>query len=92
MNKLTGSKLEFDFRYFQVIDTKVTVPAGFSLQQVKVKVLVPSSRWTKNSQTEHVYSALSYYRVKKNHGVILEQNSQVKDNLPQKTDVRGSND
>ncbi|MCS6205499.1 DUF6776 family protein [Shewanella baltica] len=92
VNKLTGSKLEFDFRYFQVIDTKVTVPGGFSLQQVKVKVLVPSSRWTKNSQTEHVYSAPELLQGEKEPRVILEQNSQVKDNLPQKTDVRGSND
>ncbi|MGI1987383.1 DUF6776 family protein [Shewanella glacialipiscicola] len=92
VNKLTDSKLEFDFRYFQVIDTKVTVPAGFNLQQVKVKVLVPSSRWTKNSQTEQVYSAPELLQGEKEPRVILEQNSQVKDNLPQKTDVRGSND
>ncbi|GIU08754.1 DUF6776 family protein [Shewanella morhuae] len=92
VNKITGSKLEFDFRYFQVIDTKVTVPAGFNLQQVKVKVLVPSSRWTKNSQTEQIYSAPELLQGEKEPRVILEQNSQVKDNLPQKTDVRGSND
>lgn len=92
VNKLTGSKLEFDFRYFQVIDTKVTVPAGFNVLKVKVKVVVPSSRWTKNSQTEHVYSAPELLQGEKEPRVILEQNSQVKDNLPQKTDVRGSND
>jgi len=92
VNKLTGSKLEFDFRYFQVIDTKVTVPAGFNVVQVKVKVVVPSSRWTKNSQTEHVYSVPELLQGEKEPRVILEQNSQVTDNLPQKTDVRGSND
>ncbi|MCT8942560.1 hypothetical protein MYF52_05350 [Shewanella putrefaciens] len=92
VNKLTGSKLEFDFRYFQVIDTKVTVPAGFNLLQVKVKVVVPSSRWTKNSQTERVYSVPELLQGEKEPRVILEQNSQVTDNLPQKTNVRGSND
>ncbi|QYJ78016.1 DUF6776 family protein [Shewanella acanthi] len=92
VNKLTGGKLEFDFRYFQVIETKVTLPDGFNLSQVKVKVVVPSSRWTKNSQTEHVYSVPELLQGEKEPRVILEQNSQVTDNLPQKTDVRGSND
>lgn len=92
VNKLTGSKLEFDFRYFQVIDTEVSVPAGFNLQKVKVNVIVPSSRWTKNSQTEHVYSVPELLQGEKEPRVILEQNSQVTDNLPQITDVRGSND
>ncbi|MGL5360992.1 MAG: DUF6776 family protein [Shewanella sp.] len=92
VNKLTGAKLAFDFRYFQVIDTPVTVPAGFNLQQVKVKVLVPASRWTKNSQTQRLYSLPELIAGEKEPAVILEQNSQVTDNLPQKTDVRGSND
>ncbi|MGL4446682.1 MAG: DUF6776 family protein [Shewanella sp.] len=92
VNKLMGTKLAFDFRYFQVIDTPVTVPEDFNLQQVKVKVVVPASRWTKNSQTEHVYSLPELMQGEKEPPVILEQNSQVTDNLPQKTDVRGSND
>ncbi len=68
VNKLTGSKLEFDFRYFQVIDTMVMVPAGFNLSQVKVKVIVPSSRWTKNSQIEQAYSVPELLQGKKNRG------------------------
>lgn len=92
LNKLVDAKLEFNFRYFQVIDTQVTVPAGFNLQKVKVKVIVPASRWTKNSQTEQTYSVPELLQVEKEPPVILEQNTQVTDNLPQKTDVRGSND
>lgn len=88
VNKLADTKLEFDFRYFQMIETQVTTPADFTLQQLKVKVLVPSSRWTKKAQTEHVYSLPELIPEEKEPVVILEQNSQVTDNLPQKTEVK----
>ena len=56
---LTGDKsLSFRFRYFQVLETEVTLPEGFKLSRIIAKVIVPSSRWTKGSQAEMELSAL----------------------------------
>lgn len=56
--QLTGDKhLDFKFRYFQVLDADITLPAGFTLSHVIAKVTVPSSRWTKGSQAEVEFSA-----------------------------------
>lgn len=56
---LTGDQsLNFRFRYFQVLEIEVTLPERFKLSRIIAKVIVPSSRWTKGSQTEMEFSAL----------------------------------
>ncbi|NMH65759.1 DUF6776 family protein [Shewanella salipaludis] len=92
LSQLMDGKLNFDFRYFQVLEAEFSLPEGFNLQRILAKVIVPSSRWTKGSQTEQSFDAAELLQGEKEPRVILEQNSQVKDNLPQQTEVRGSND
>ncbi|QSX34678.1 hypothetical protein JYB87_05425 [Shewanella avicenniae] len=84
-----GVKLDFSFRYFQVLETDFSLPQGFELQQIAVKVVVPASRWGKGGETEDSFSVPELLNGEKDTGVILEQNSQVIDNLPQQTDVKG---
>ncbi|WP_412522840.1 DUF6776 family protein [Shewanella chilikensis] len=90
--KLVDTKLAFNFKYFQVLEAEFTLPEGFELQQMKAKVVVPASRWSKGAETEQSFSLPELLEGEKDPGIILEQNSQVTDNLPQQTDVRGSND
>lgn len=100
--KLNDTKLDFKFRYFQMLETSFQLPEGFTLLQVKVKVTIPASRWTKLAQTEQLYNAAELLgngatvdderTDEKEPRAILEQNSQVIDNSAQQTDVRGSND
>ncbi|AQS37681.1 hypothetical protein Sps_02527 [Shewanella psychrophila] len=57
--KLTGDKsLNFQFRYFQVLEAEITLPESFKLSRILAKVIVPSSRWAKGSQAEMEFSAL----------------------------------
>ncbi|MEI6860498.1 MAG: DUF6776 family protein [Shewanella sp.] len=57
--QLTDDKsLSFQFRYFQVLDAEITLPESFKLSRVLVKVIVPSSRWTKGSEIEMEFLAL----------------------------------
>lgn len=90
--KLVDTKLAFNFKYFQVLETDFTLPEGFELQQMNVKVIVPASRWNKGAETEQSFNLTELLEGEKDPGIILEQNSQVTDNLPQQIDVRGSND
>jgi hypothetical protein len=97
LSRLNGQALNFEFRYFQILETHFQLPAGFSLLQIKARVTVPRSRWNKQGQTERLFDVAELLaptpgEAEKEPGVILEQNSQVKDNSPQQTDVRGSND
>ncbi|ABV86311.1 DUF6776 family protein [Shewanella pealeana] len=92
LSDLTDASFKFKFRYFQVLEGEFTLPEGFSLSRVKAKVIVPTSRWTKGSQTEQEYSAQDLLVDEKEQGILLEQNTQVLDNSAQQTEVRGSND
>ncbi|KFZ38351.1 hypothetical protein HR45_07645 [Shewanella mangrovi] len=84
-----GAKLDFSFRYFQVLETEMSLPEGFKLQQIAVKVVVPASRWSKGGETEQSFSVPELLNGEKDTSVILEQNTQVIDNQPQQTDVKG---
>lgn len=84
-----GAKLDFSFRYFQVLETDVSLPEAFELQQIAVKVVVPRSRWSKGGETEQSFSVPELLNGEKDNSIILEQNSQVIDNLPQQKDVKG---
>ncbi|QXP44986.1 hypothetical protein FM038_005500 [Shewanella eurypsychrophilus] len=58
LSQLTDIKqLDFKFRYFQVLETEITLPDNFIFSHVIAKVIVPSSRWTKGSQIEIEFSA-----------------------------------
>ena len=48
--------LDFNFRYFQILDVEITLPEGFELSRVRAKVKVPSSRWAKGSDAEVEFS------------------------------------
>ncbi len=84
-----GAKLEFSFRYFQVIETDISLPEAFELQQIAVKVVVPKSRWSNGGETEQSFSASELLNGEKDASIILEQDSQVIDNPPQQEDVKG---
>ena len=99
LSKLLGKKNSIDFKYFHIMDSDFILPDGFELQRVKVKVLVKSSRGVKGGEIEQVFNIADIASLttevtdnQKEPRVILEQNSQVSDNSPQKTEVRGSND
>ncbi len=46
LSALVDGKLNFSFRYFQVLDTELILPEDFELSRVEVKVVVSSSRAT----------------------------------------------
>ncbi|MDF0533773.1 hypothetical protein KDN34_12110 [Shewanella yunxiaonensis] len=85
-------KLGFSFKYFQVLEVEFVLPEAFELQRLSAKVIVPASRWSKGGETEQSYSVPELLTGEKDSGIILEQESQVLDNPPQQSDVRGSND
>ncbi|QYJ76206.1 MULTISPECIES: DUF6776 family protein [Shewanella] len=99
-NKLTslqlqdvGAKLDnFDFRYFQVLETPVTFPAEFQLTTIKAKIRVSKGRYNQAALAEQEFSLPMLTGETKEPGIILEQNSQVTDNSGQQSEVRGSND
>ena len=92
LKSLINSTPAFNFRYFQMLESEFALPDGFNLARVKVKVVVPASRWTKAAESEQTFSVPELTSGEKEPRVILEQNSQVTDNPAQQTDVRGSND
>ncbi|GGB66755.1 hypothetical protein K8B83_18405 [Shewanella inventionis] len=80
LNKLLNKKLAFEFSYFQIMDSDIVLPAGFSLQKIAVKVTVNASRGVKGGSIEQTYNVPELLMGEKELRVILEQNSQVKDN------------
>ncbi len=86
------SKLAFSFRYFQVFEEEFSLPEQFILSRIQVKVNVPKSRWAKAAEAEQVFNVSELLELEKEQRVLLEQNSQVKDNSEQPIEVRGSND
>ncbi|WP_394129682.1 DUF6776 family protein [Shewanella maritima] len=91
LGQLLEQQFGFDFTYFQILETEFTVPDGFELQRIMVKVNVKSRRGVKGGQTQEVYNVPELLGEKEQR-VILEQNTQVIDNPEQQTEVRGSND
>lgn len=89
---ISKGKLNFNFKYFQVVETEFVLPDAFELQRISAKVIVPASRWSKGGETEQSYSVPELLTGEKDSSIILEQEGQVLDNSPQQPDVRGSND
>lgn len=92
LKSLTEQTLGFSFRYFQTLSSEFSLPEGFNLARLDVRVVVPASRWSKAAEAQQVFSMPELILGEKEPRVILEQNSQVTDNPAQQTDVRGSND
>jgi len=80
LSKLVNKELDFEFNYFQILDTDFTLPAGFNMQKISVKVKVNASRGVKGGEIEQVFNVPELLMGEKELRVILEQNSQVKDN------------
>ena len=99
LSQLLGTKNNIDFKYFHIMDSDFILPDGFELQRIKLKVRVKPARGVKGGEIEQVFNIADIAPItievtdnQKEPRVILEQNSQVSDNSPQKTEVRGSND
>ncbi|MCL1123137.1 DUF6776 family protein [Shewanella surugensis] len=83
LSGLSKASFQFQFRYFQVLETSVTFPDDFTLSSIKVKVVVPKGRWSKGSKTEKEYTLQELQLEEKEAEGILDQSSQVLDNLSQ---------
>ncbi|MBR9726616.1 DUF6776 family protein [Shewanella intestini] len=80
LTDLTDNDLMFNFTYFQIADAEFTVPDGFNLQRIEVKVQVKSRQGVKGGQTVELFHVPELLQGEKELRVILEQNSQVIDN------------
>ncbi|QDE30369.1 DUF6776 family protein [Shewanella polaris] len=80
LSKLVNKKLDFEFNYFQIMDTDFVLPVGFNLQRISVTVKVNASRGVKGGEIEQTFNVPELLMGEKELRVILEQNSQVKDN------------
>lgn len=80
LNKIIKKKLDFNFRYFQLIDAEFVLPAEFELARIEVKVVIPRSRWTKGAQMMQTFTIPEISEQQKEPSIILEQITQVKDN------------
>jgi len=80
LSELINKKLDFEFNYFQIMDSDFVLPSGFNLQRIMVKVKVAASRGVKGGEIEQVFNVPELLMGEKELRVILEQNSQVKDN------------
>lgn len=79
-----GGKLEdFDFRYYQVLETPITLPADFQLTSIKARLKVAKSKHNQAASAEQSFSLPRLTGEAKEPGIILEQNSQVTDNSAQ---------
>ncbi|WP_299009693.1 DUF6776 family protein [uncultured Shewanella sp.] len=83
LSELSKTPFQFQFRYFQVLETAVSFPKDFSLSRIKVKVDVPKGRWSKGSETEKEYTLKELQLEEKEVNGILDQSSQALDNLTQ---------
>ena len=55
INKLVSEKFKFKFRFFQMLETRLSFPKGTDWKQVRVKVKVPASRWSSAEETERTF-------------------------------------
>ncbi|NKF50911.1 hypothetical protein G3R49_10095 [Shewanella sp. WXL01] len=83
LGELVDNKFEFDFKYFQVADSEFNVPEDFNLQRIEVRVKVKARRGVKGGETFATFHVPELLQGEKEQRVILEQNSQVKDNPEQ---------
>ena len=56
LNKLMNKKFDFEFKYFQIMDADITLPTGFNLQRILVKVKVRPSRGVKGGEIEQIFN------------------------------------
>ncbi|MGB0894455.1 MAG: DUF6776 family protein [Parashewanella sp.] len=98
INKLTNESFAFKFRFFQTLETRLSLPNDVDWKKITIKVSVPASRWVKAQQTERTFDMNSLLTNEvepietSQSGVILEQNTKVLDNSTQSDDARGNND
>ena len=52
INKLVSNKFKFKFRFFQMLEARLSFPEGTAWKQVQVKVKVPATRWSGAEETE----------------------------------------
>ncbi len=55
VNELVSDKFNFKFRFFQMLETRLSFPEGTRWKQVLVKVKVPASRWSGAEETERTF-------------------------------------
>ncbi|MBE8168423.1 MAG: hypothetical protein HAW66_08650 [Shewanella sp.] len=55
LNEITESEFKFNFRFFQELNTRLSLPSDVDWKKVLVKVIVPASRWSKAQQTEREF-------------------------------------
>lgn len=85
LSSLTDDKLNFSFRYFQILETVVQFPEGFVLSQVDAKVTVPASRWSKGDSAELVFAAADLLQVEPTVDGVDEEVT-IEDDVPEETE------
>jgi hypothetical protein len=80
LGQLTDKKFNFSFKFFQILETDISLPKGFTLARIKVNTKVRAGRGNKAASMEQVFEAKDIFPDEKELGVILDQNSQVMDN------------
>ncbi|WP_133407723.1 DUF6776 family protein [Parashewanella tropica] len=55
INQLTKNDFKFRFRFFQSLQARLDLPKGVNWKQLRVKVKVPASRWSKAEETERSF-------------------------------------
>jgi hypothetical protein len=80
LGQLTDKKFNFSFKFFQILETDISLPKGFLLARIKVNANVRAGRGNKAASMEQVFEAKDIFPDEKELGVILDQNSQVMDN------------
>lgn len=87
LSQLNKQKYTLDFKYFDVFETDFSLPDGFNLQRIKIKLVVKSARGIKGGEIEQVFSIADITsdltNDKNDSSIILEQTTQVLDNPEQ---------
>lgn len=80
LDKLTKTKFDFSFQYFQILEAEINLPADFTLGRVELKAKVRPGRGNKAATLSQGFDASELLGTEKELGLILDQTSQVKDN------------
>ncbi|MBM7072749.1 hypothetical protein JQC92_12015 [Shewanella sp. 202IG2-18] len=55
INKLVANEFKFKFRFFQMLEARLSLPVGTDWKEVQVKVKVPATRWSSAEETERTF-------------------------------------
>ena len=80
LQKLTNQKLSAEFKYFTVFNSDFVIPDDFVFEKIQIKVSVNAKRAVNGGKIDQTFNVEALLNPKKEQPVILEQNSQVKDN------------